>query len=168
MNDNKNQGLQSGCQSEKVLETKKQEIYSRLLSVRNGMSRETFAAKIGISPRTVQRWELDGFLPKGDDLEKIASVFNINIHWLVTGQGPKHITHTSATPTTARAGPGSVSAEYIPEAADTFRMGGPVEGFGRAAMMLSDIFNSRDQDAIRSITAFLEALWASTRRQGSD
>ena len=140
--------------------------YARL---KRGFSQKSLAKIIGLNRNTIQNYE-HGESPKTDNVMAIAKALGFRFSWLMTGEGAEEVeeTHTSATPTTARAGPGSVSAEYIPEAADTLRMGGLVEGFGRAVETLSDIFHSRDQDAIRSITAVLEALWASTRRQESE
>jgi len=65
-------------------------ISDRLIEVRGALSREEFAAKIGVSSKTIQRWELKGVLPKGSKLEKIAVIFDIDAYWLVTGKGLKH------------------------------------------------------------------------------
>ena len=63
----------------------------RIAFVRGKLSRDEFGAEIGVSGRTVQRWELEGDLPKGKELLNIANVFNINIHWLVTNEGEPYI-----------------------------------------------------------------------------
>ncbi|MBW2054013.1 MAG: helix-turn-helix domain-containing protein, partial [Deltaproteobacteria bacterium] len=67
------------------------DVSERIIIVRGNLDRDQFAAKIGVSARTVQRWELEGELPKGKELAKIASEFKVNVHWLVTGEGEPYI-----------------------------------------------------------------------------
>ena len=63
----------------------------RIIKIRGDLDREAFGAKIGVSGRTVQRWELNNELPKGKEVAKIADEFGINAHWLLTGQGEPYI-----------------------------------------------------------------------------
>lgn len=63
--------------SERLIETRK----------RFRLERDEFAGRIGRSERTVQRWELENAMPKGEELARIAKEFNVNIHWLLTGEG---------------------------------------------------------------------------------
>ena len=63
------------------------DISKRILQIRGKLSREKFAAMIGVSTRTIQRWEQQNDLPKGKELLTISKVFNINTHWLLTGKG---------------------------------------------------------------------------------
>jgi len=64
---------------------------SRIVKIRGDLDRDAFGAKIGVSGRTVQRWELNNELPKGKEVVKIAEVFNVNAHWLLTGNGDPYI-----------------------------------------------------------------------------
>jgi transcriptional regulator with XRE-family HTH domain len=62
-------------------------IGNRIKQVRGGLSREDFAAKLSIDKSSIQRYENDENIPKGDVLQKIHKQFNVNINWLLTGQG---------------------------------------------------------------------------------
>jgi len=66
-------------------------ISERIIEIRGDLDREEFGAKIGVSDRTVQRWELEDALPKAPELNKISEIFHINVQWLVTGEGRKYI-----------------------------------------------------------------------------
>lgn len=63
----------------------------RIIEIRGDLDRETFGARIGVSGRTVQRWELNNELPKGKEAARIADEFGVNAHWLLTGQGEPYI-----------------------------------------------------------------------------
>lgn len=45
-----------------------------------------FASLIGVSEANVRNYK-NGVMPKADFLEKIARSFDININWLLTGEG---------------------------------------------------------------------------------
>ena len=61
--------------------------------MRGQASQSEFAAQIGVSIRTIQRWENKNDVPKGDVLLKLHELYNVNLHWLLTGQGdsPKQL-----------------------------------------------------------------------------
>ncbi len=61
----------------------------RIIRVRSGIDRSSFAAKIGVSERTVERWERNESLPKANELIKIHELFGYDIHWLLTGEKHK-------------------------------------------------------------------------------
>jgi transcriptional regulator with XRE-family HTH domain len=61
----------------------------RIIALRGELEREAFAEKVGVSKSTIARWEQGRGTPKGGELARIAKEFNVNIHWLLTGEtGP--------------------------------------------------------------------------------
>lgn len=53
-------------------------------------SNKKFAKELGINVSTIQVWD-DTHLPKGDILQRMHDVFNVNVTWLLTGQGDPYI-----------------------------------------------------------------------------
>jgi len=62
----------------------------RIESIIKPLSRAEFARKIGIHVSTIALWD-DKHLPKGDILQRIHKEFNVNIDWLLTGEGVPYI-----------------------------------------------------------------------------
>lgn len=44
-----------------------------------GLSQVELAKKLKVQPNTISRWETEEYKPKADDLQKIATFFNISI-----------------------------------------------------------------------------------------
>ncbi|MHB8858305.1 MAG: helix-turn-helix transcriptional regulator [Thermoleophilia bacterium] len=44
-----------------------------------GLSQLELAKKLNVQPNTISRWETEEYKPKADDLQKIATFFNISI-----------------------------------------------------------------------------------------
>ena len=67
-------------------------IGERLKTVRelSGLKQQDFASSLGLSPTsdTIYRWEREKAFPPADILAAINQRYDINLHWLVTGQGP--------------------------------------------------------------------------------
>lgn len=61
-----------------------------VINDRCGGNKAEFSRSVGIHVTTVALWN-DTHLPKGDTLEKIHNVFNVNLHWLLTGSGEPYI-----------------------------------------------------------------------------
>lgn len=68
--------------------------YKLLLSELLGslkISKKSFAEAIGVSPSNVTEWlNRDGSRPSIDALRRISQAFNVNLNWLVTGEGPMY------------------------------------------------------------------------------
>lgn len=64
---------------------------NNIKSVRGNLTQAIFAKKIGVSKMTVQRWEAGTRLPCADDLLKMQQQFDININWLLSGDGPRYL-----------------------------------------------------------------------------
>ncbi len=73
---------------------------NRLLKVRNDKSQTEFAAFLGIEQTHISRYENDKAKPGYEFLYLLAEKLNVNIHWLLTGEGEMYITNQ---PTSERA-----------------------------------------------------------------
>jgi transcriptional regulator with XRE-family HTH domain len=110
----------------------------RLKQVRGKLEREEFAAKIGKTARTVQRWELENGYPNGKELLKIAEEFNVDMNWLLTGQGEPYIQPMEGI---KQGPPGDISG-----------------GLGRSVDMLANVLNSGNQLYIQMVLSVLSAF----------
>ena len=63
----------------------------RIKTARGDLTQQEFAESLKVHWRTVQRWEAGTVLPRADDLLKMQQRFDININWLLSGDGPKHL-----------------------------------------------------------------------------
>jgi len=66
----------------------------RLKNIRESinLTQKEFGDKINIAMSAVSRYELNDTLPNKDVLNKIVEFFNINLHWLLTGNGTMLLT----------------------------------------------------------------------------
>jgi len=72
-------------------ESFKNEVAKRLEEARGGVSQNRLAKEIGYAQQHINRYER-GFVPKSYTLlDKLARIKNININWLLTGEGDKYI-----------------------------------------------------------------------------
>lgn len=141
-------------------------------------SNKRFAKKIGISPSTILIWD-DEHLPKGDILTRIWKEFNVNINWLLTGQGEPYIYKDRAP---AQVGPHQIvdkdglwgKGRRLKKEGVDFNVteyGGqevPTKedhDFGRASNGLYEIYESRDPILIPAIEANIRAFQLSVRRE---
>ncbi len=59
-----------------------------------GLTQRELAQVLGVSEMTIRRYESDKFQPDADVLAKLAKEFNVNLHWLLTGEGEMFITRS--------------------------------------------------------------------------
>ncbi len=52
-----------------------------------GLSAKSLAHKMGINPKTVEKWENDLSEPRANKLQMLAGVLNVSLPWLLTGEG---------------------------------------------------------------------------------
>jgi len=72
-------------------ESFKREVAKRLAEARGSVSQNRLAKEIGYAQQHINRYER-GFVPKSYTLlDKLARIKNININWLLTGEGEKYI-----------------------------------------------------------------------------
>lgn len=78
------------------------ELLTELLSSLN-ISKKKFAEQLGLSQGNVSDWfNRPGYRPSIDALKRISDTFNVNLNWLVTGEGhiynvpaPARVNHSS-------------------------------------------------------------------------
>jgi hypothetical protein len=68
----------------------------RLKLVRGSSSRKAFAAELALHENTVSNAERRNSATL-DYLKRLAAVRNINLHWLITGQGPMRVGETDGS-----------------------------------------------------------------------
>ena len=56
-----------------------------------GINLKEFSARTGIPYRTLQAYLKGEIIPGGENLQKIAAVFCVNLNWLLTGEGEMFI-----------------------------------------------------------------------------
>ena len=62
---------------------------NRLKLIRGDLSQREFATKIGVSLRAYQRYEHGERLPPFDIVYKISNTCEVNMHWIIKGEGVK-------------------------------------------------------------------------------
>lgn len=72
-------------------------VSERLRAVRQcfGMNQIEMSAHLGLGKNSWQRYEIEGKLPKGETLAKLAQA-GFSGHWLLTGQGPMRTAEQAA------------------------------------------------------------------------
>ena len=157
----------------------KMTISERLIEIRGLLDRDEFGNKIGVSGRTVQRWELEGALPKSQELSNIAENFNVNIHWLVTGQGNMYIIKDEFHDQVGVGdsldieikGSNGQGIKYNTGERQMLKSAAPdkpqhtMDQFGEASTGLREIFNSGDPILIPALQANIRAFRIAARRE---
>jgi len=84
---------------------------------KSGLSKTAFAESIGISRSHNYHLERGTQKPPRDVLERLASVYNVNLNWLIHGQGPSGLENNTVEiellDQEAAAGQGREIADYI-------------------------------------------------------
>jgi len=87
---------------------------------KSGLSKTAFAESIGISRSHNYHLERGTQKPPRDVLERLASVYNVNLNWLIHGQGPSGLENNTVEiellDQEAAAGQGREIADYIEKA----------------------------------------------------
>ena len=69
-------------------------LLDRLLLLINDLTdgnKKRFAEMLEVTPSYIDRWTNQGILPSAEQLTNIHDKLNININWLLTGEGSKYI-----------------------------------------------------------------------------
>jgi len=68
-------------------------VHERLRDLRksHGLTQEQFGQKIGAKQGNVADWERGRSSPSLETMNQIVKIYNINLHWLFTGEGKMHI-----------------------------------------------------------------------------
>lgn len=98
-------------------------IGKRIEELRGKISREAFAAELGVHAQTLARYEKGERLPDSTFLENISKRFNVAPAWLLLGEGPKHSAARAAGSSTGTPPPPPVltpvtSESHVIECAD--------------------------------------------------
>jgi transcriptional regulator with XRE-family HTH domain len=64
-----------------------------------GITQKELARTLGVSEMTIRRYEANRFQPDAEVLSKLAKTYNINLHWLLTGEGEMFIKREHKIPT---------------------------------------------------------------------
>ena len=51
------------------------------------LSQKSLAHKLGVSLRTIEKWENDVSEPRANRLQMISGILNVSLPWLLTGEG---------------------------------------------------------------------------------
>jgi transcriptional regulator with XRE-family HTH domain len=68
----------------------------RIARERRGRSTTEIARLLGVSERTLKRWEADKATPRSNRMHVIAGTLNVHMRWLISGDG--EITDTGEEP----------------------------------------------------------------------
>lgn len=63
------------------------EIAERLMAIRAELSQGVFADRLGLTSKTIQRWEAGVAIPDGDSLLTLWREFHADPGWVLTGSG---------------------------------------------------------------------------------
>ena len=79
--------------SRKIIDITKNSLGTRLMTVRKGknLTQQAFASALGTSAGYISEAEAGKSVPGGSLLTSLCRIFNVNINWLLTGEGPMYI-----------------------------------------------------------------------------
>ena len=123
-----------------------------LVSIHAAGKHTVFAKNAGIPHGTFSAY-LKGRVPHPDHLCRIHDIYNVNINWLLTGEGDPYIYKEEKVGASRRGAP-------VPDAA-----GLKPDDFGLAVSGLKEIFDSCDPILIPAIQANIRAFQISARRE---
>ena len=63
---------------------------NRIRYVRGDLSQGEFAEILGARRNTISAWERNISMPGGEFLLRIYEEFNVNLNWLLSGEGETH------------------------------------------------------------------------------
>ncbi len=132
----------------------KMNIGERIKSIRGNLTQKEFAKQINADQSTVQNWENKNKLPKGDILQRIQEIFNVNINWLLTGDGDPYLYRSSMN-----------GSPRISESSGLYNKTG---GLGQAVDQLAQILTSGNELIVRAILFNLQAFYDTVINQKRD
>ena len=68
------------------MDTKKTGIFLKELRNENGMTQEQLGEKIGVSNKTISRWETGSYMPPVDCLNMLSDIYHISINEILGGE----------------------------------------------------------------------------------
>ena len=68
------------------MDTKKIGVFLKQLRNENGMTQEQLGEKLGVSNKTISRWETGNYMPPIDCLNMLSDIYNISINEILGGE----------------------------------------------------------------------------------
>ena len=68
------------------MDTKKIGLFLKELRNENGMTQEQLGEKLGVSNKTISRWETGKYMPPVDCLNMLSDIYNISINEILGGE----------------------------------------------------------------------------------
>ena len=68
------------------MDTKKIGMFLKELRNENGMTQEELGEKIGVSNKTISRWETGNYMPPVDCLNMLSEIYHISINEILSGE----------------------------------------------------------------------------------
>ena len=84
-------------QKEKA-EHKETTIAERIKYIRHSLTQNEFCRELGIFRNTLQKWEANKDFPNFKSLLKLHKIFEVNINWLISGEGKPYLTRLKNPP----------------------------------------------------------------------
>ena len=76
------------------MDTKKIGIFLKQLRKENGMTQEQLGDKVGVSNKTVSRWENGNYMPPVECLSILSDIYNISINEILAGERVSDVAFT--------------------------------------------------------------------------
>lgn len=73
-------------QEESILDTKKVGVFLRQLRKEYGMTQEQLGEKIGVTNKTVSRWENGNYMPPVESLQILSDMYQVSINEILAGE----------------------------------------------------------------------------------
>lgn len=71
----------------------------RVLRKKNSLTQDQLANKMDVTKQTISNWETGSKLPRLDKIQKLASIFNVDQHTLITSHEPEESQYTPSNNT---------------------------------------------------------------------
>ena len=68
------------------MDTKKIGMFLKQLRTENGMTQEQLGERIGVSNKTISRWETGNYMPPVDSLKMLSEIYHISINEILCGE----------------------------------------------------------------------------------
>ena len=68
------------------MDTKKIGMFLKQLRTENGMTQEQLGERIGVSNKTISRWETGNYMPPVDSLKMLTEIYHISINEILCGE----------------------------------------------------------------------------------
>lgn len=123
-------------------------IGERIRELRGTETQIQWETRFGVTRDTIRRYERGTNPPDADFIGSLCRAYNINAHWLITGEGSKYLGGSEPIPASQ---PAQDSRPVVTMPSDSL-------GMAEGMTILGRIYGSGDQVFIRAINANLHAF----------